>query len=361
MKIATRVGFAVGVGALSLLAASTASGATTPKADGARDAAAHGKRVSSSHDPGRKPLRSASRDKHDKAAEKAPAHAAKAAKKGADGEKLAKGEIAGGTGEKHARLASRTPHAPHGAAPAPAACLNAPIELARGFGGESESIVLTRCDGRPAPLAIERLSIFLRPTSAPRPAVPATPVRHGSRVKEWRPGVKLVDSGLVTRLGQIADHFKTAKLTIVSGYRPASAGSFHQSARAVDLHVDGVSNEDLVSYCRTLKDTGCGYYPNSSFVHVDVRGEHSGHVYWIDASGPGEAPRYVSSWPPPEATPHAVDVPRPDPAAPGDENTHPDAVAPPLPPGASDAKVDAQTTAPAIDDEAPADDAPATP
>jgi hypothetical protein len=46
-------------------------------------------------------------------------------------------------------------------------------------------------------------------------------------------------------------------------------------------------------------DTGCGYYPNSSFVHVDVRQPGTGHVAWIDASGPGEPPHYVASWPPP--------------------------------------------------------------
>jgi hypothetical protein len=31
-----------------------------------------------------------------------------------------------------------------------------------------------------------------------------------------------------------------------------------------------------------------GYYPNSSFLHLDVRGYNS---YWIDYAGPGEAPR----------------------------------------------------------------------
>jgi len=31
-----------------------------------------------------------------------------------------------------------------------------------------------------------------------------------------------------------------------------------------------------------------GYYPNSSFVHLDVRDTNS---YWVDYAGPGEAPR----------------------------------------------------------------------
>ena len=30
-------------------------------------------------------------------------------------------------------------------------------------------------------------------------------------------------------------------------------------------------NEALRDFCRTLKNVGCGYYPNSVFVHMDVR------------------------------------------------------------------------------------------
>jgi hypothetical protein len=52
-------------------------------------------------------------------------------------------------------------------------------------------------------------------------------------------------------------------------------------------------------FAKTLGDTGCGFYPNSSFVHIDVRDAGAGHVTWIDASGPGETPRYVPTWPPP--------------------------------------------------------------
>jgi hypothetical protein len=34
-----------------------------------------------------------------------------------------------------------------------------------------------------------------------------------------------------------------------------------------------------------LDDTGCGYYPNADFIHMDVRDPGTGHVAWIDASG----------------------------------------------------------------------------
>ena len=105
----------------------------------------------------------------------------------------------------------------------------------------------------------------------------------------------------------VVDHYthgtSVPKLHVISGYRPTSAGSFHATARALDFRIDGVSNEDLVAFCRSLPDTGCGYYPNSSFIHLDVRDAGAGHVTWIDASGPGESPRYVSAWPPPRA-PH---------------------------------------------------------
>jgi hypothetical protein len=37
-----------------------------------------------------------------------------------------------------------------------------------------------------------------------------------------------------------------------------------------------------------LDDVGVGYYPNSSFLHLDVR---ACPMQWVDYAGPGEAPR----------------------------------------------------------------------
>jgi hypothetical protein len=42
-------------------------------------------------------------------------------------------------------------------------------------------------------------------------------------------------------------------------------------------------------FCRTLRNAGCGYYPNSTFVHMDVRDTKA---FWVDLSRPGEPPRY---------------------------------------------------------------------
>lgn len=177
-------------------------------------------------------------------------------------------------------------------------CLHDGVEFVRGQ--EVETFPLTRCDGSVAPLALEKLSVLARPESAPRPRSFEELVK--AKGPEIATGVRRVDPGLVGRVQAIVDHFSKIgplKVSVVSGYRPLSSGSYHATAQALDLHLEGVRNEAAVEFCKTLADTGCGYYPNSSFIHVDVRQPGTGHVTWIDASGPGEAPRYVSSWPPP--------------------------------------------------------------
>ena len=179
-------------------------------------------------------------------------------------------------------------------------CLNAPVDVVRGT--EEEHLALTKCDGSPAPLALEQMSVMLRPGGAARPTDAAD---HLAKAKgpELAPGVPRIDPHLLERLGILTEHFAkagaTTKLFVISGSRPSSAGSYHASGRAMDFRIDGVKNEDVVAFCKTLDDTGCGYYPNSSFVHMDVRDPETGHVAWIDASGPGETPRYVSQWPEP--------------------------------------------------------------
>ena len=182
-------------------------------------------------------------------------------------------------------------------------CFSPVVEIMRGLGGnENDKFSITQCDGALAPTALEHLSVLARPGSAAKPEKAWTDL---AKVKTTNisPGVRRVDPGLASRLEQVVAHFtkdgKTPRLSVVSGYRPASVGSFHASGKALDFHVDGVSNEALVAFCKTLPDTGCGYYPNSSFVHMDVRPAGTGHVQWIDASGPGESPHYVSAWPPP--------------------------------------------------------------
>jgi hypothetical protein len=63
---------------------------------------------------------------------------------------------------------------------------------------------------------------------------------------------------------------------------------------ACDFRVVGVSNQELRDYLRRNFDkVGVGYYPNSSFVHLDIRKDHS--AFWIDYSGPGERAIYSAA------------------------------------------------------------------
>lgn len=176
---------------------------------------------------------------------------------------------------------------------APKACTHDPVTIVRGADNHSENLVLTRCNGRPTDGALEKLTHLIAPNIPPR----TTADTKGKPARHVNPGIKSLDPGVLSRVQAIASHYPGKAIRIASSYRPMAARSYHQTGRALDMVVTGVSNEDLVAFCRTLPDTGCGYYPNSSFIHLDVRSPGTGHVYWIDASKPGEAPRYVSSWP----------------------------------------------------------------
>ncbi len=106
---------------------------------------------------------------------------------------------------------------------------------------------------------------------------------------------------LAVLLAGISDHFGGRELTLVSGRRPAGGytreTSRHVSGRATDIRVEGVGRRELWDYCRTLAGTGCGYYPRSTFVHVDVRQQAA---QWVDWSRPGGRPRYgnlARAWP----------------------------------------------------------------
>lgn len=100
-----------------------------------------------------------------------------------------------------------------------------------------------------------------------------------------------INSRLIALLAKVSDTFGGRPLRIVSGYRERSyaAASRHRTGSALDFSIPGVPNEAVRDYMRGLDNVGVGYYPNSSFVHLDVR---EGDTYWIDYSGPGEAPQY---------------------------------------------------------------------
>ena len=87
------------------------------------------------------------------------------------------------------------------------------------------------------------------------------------------------------KVGSLAD---LAKLPITTKADLQEASPFGSVA---------VPNEQLFNICRKLDDIGCGFYPNSKFVHIDIRRPGTGHAYWIDISGPGEPSHYVDGWP----------------------------------------------------------------
>jgi len=98
------------------------------------------------------------------------------------------------------------------------------------------------------------------------------------------------DPRLIRLLAKVSGHFGSRPIRIVSGYRTRSfyEDSRHKLSRAVDFSIPGIDNVTLRDYLRTLTSVGVGYYPNSSFVHLDVRDTNT---YWVDYAGPGEAPR----------------------------------------------------------------------
>src|SRR5580658_3191900 len=103
-----------------------------------------------------------------------------------------------------------------------------------------------------------------------------------------------VDPRLLALVSILSDHFGGKTLEVVSGYRTYTSTQYtphsnHNLGRALDFKIDGVRNEDIWAFCRTFRNAGCGYYPNSGFVHLDVR---ESKASWIDRSLPGEAPQY---------------------------------------------------------------------
>ncbi|MBK6532512.1 MAG: DUF882 domain-containing protein [Deltaproteobacteria bacterium] len=153
-----------------------------------------------------------------------------------------------------------------------------------------------------------------------------------------------IDPRLVRQLALFSDHFGGRVLEVISGFRPMRRGQYtahsnHNVGHAVDFRVRGVPNHVVRDYCRTLPNTGCGFYPRSVFIHMDVR---SSSAYWVDWSRPGERPRYGREGHPP------ADPPRHSPAAGRD-----DTIAAMPPPGADPELDDVIADHPAVRDATP--------
>jgi uncharacterized protein YcbK (DUF882 family) len=127
---------------------------------------------------------------------------------------------------------------------------------------------------------------------------------------------------LLRQLAMVSDHFGGRRIHVISGYRPFRRGQWtphsnHNIGHALDFRIEGVPNRAVRDFCRTLPQTGCGFYPRSVFVHMDVRAESA---TWVDWSRPGQRPMYGrEDRPPGEATAHtaaAAAAPAPSESAP---------------------------------------------
>jgi uncharacterized protein YcbK (DUF882 family) len=103
------------------------------------------------------------------------------------------------------------------------------------------------------------------------------------RVNEIKP----IDPGLFDLLHELSGTLETDQpFHIISGYRSAQTNamlrerggaatgvashSLHMVGQAIDIRVPGVKLERLRDAAKSLKIGGVGFYPDLSFVHVDV-------------------------------------------------------------------------------------------
>lgn len=104
-----------------------------------------------------------------------------------------------------------------------------------------------------------------------------------------------IDRRLIKLIARVSDTFGGRTIKVASGYRlrTITRSSRHRFGRAVDFVVAGVPNRAVVDYVKTFDKVGVGYYPNSTFLHMDVRDLWT---HWIDYAGPGQPPRYAGFW-----------------------------------------------------------------
>lgn len=183
------------------------------------------------------------------------------------------------------------------------------VVVERQMGGPPERVTmpLLDCDLLPREEAIRAISVLARPRTLALPSEGEIEAfdsaSHPGFVAE---GVRRIHPGLIDRLQRIGERFEGHAIQIHSGYRPQSAAtSRHHHGHAFDLTVDGVERERVRDVALTFEGTGVGWYPNSVFVHVDVRDESH---YWVDLSRPGEPPSYVQGAVPPPPSAEEIDA-----------------------------------------------------
>jgi uncharacterized protein YcbK (DUF882 family) len=175
-----------------------------------------------------------------------------------------------GAGAARSRVAAKNPSR--------ASRKNAPVELFQVNLHESMQIRMRDAAGRPVRGQQRHFDRFLR--------------CHYTNV------VHPMNPRLISLIYRTGRHWPGHRVEVVSGYRhpkyAKNPRSPHMKGLACDFRVVGVANTELRDYLRRSFDkVGVGYYPNSSFVHLDIRRDHS--AFWIDYSGPGERAMYSSN------------------------------------------------------------------
>jgi uncharacterized protein YcbK (DUF882 family) len=235
-------------------------------------------------------------------------------RKKADKEKGERGD----KGEKGDRL-EKGSKAPKPGVRAATAAFEPPPEP-RGRAGESDTVHAVRSG--------EEFRIRVKDAHG---HIPPSALKAFERMMRQGNATHPIDPRLVALVGIVSSHFGGKPIDIVSGYRAYvptqyAAHSNHNLGKALDFRIRGVSNEALRDFCRTLRSAGCGYYPNSSFVHLDVRDTKA---FWIDYSRPGEPPRYDR--PGVAADEGTSDVPDDNPPPPASTEPHPEGPSESLP------------------------------
>lgn len=93
-----------------------------------------------------------------------------------------------------------------------------------------------------------------------------------------------IDTHLIDLMYGLRNLLDTSRpIQIISGYRSpdtnailaahsdgVAKGSLHMQGKAIDLYIEGVPLDHLRRAAASLHGGGVGYYPDSSFVHIDT-------------------------------------------------------------------------------------------